>query len=103
MVNRANINRQKAAPVLDDDQDSISNPHFRMKMGRQHTTPRHTPRLPHTMWGAPQDVWNVMCDKETHYTRNSHRLTQLHTQIQPRMRSILVDWMAEVSADWLDG
>ena len=61
------------------------------------TTPipvRHSP-LPHFHWADSQEVWQVMLKKEEHYVRNCNMLNR-HSQLQPRMRSILLDWLIEV-------
>ena len=62
------------------------------------TTPipvRHSP-LPHFHWADSQEVWQVMLKKEEHYVRNCNMLNR-HSQLQPRMRSILLDWLIEVN------
>ncbi len=62
------------------------------------TTPipqRQSP-LPHFHWADSQEVWQVMLKKEEHYIRNPNMLSR-HPQLQPRMRSILLDWLIEVS------
>ncbi|XP_041810837.1 G1/S-specific cyclin-E2-like [Chelmon rostratus] len=52
--------------------------------------------LPHLGWGSFEDVWVKMVDKELNY-RHSKNFMQKHPSIQPRMRSILLDWLIEVS------
>ncbi|CAB1321220.1 unnamed protein product [Coregonus sp. 'balchen'] len=46
-------------------------------------------------WGCPE-VWDKMLMKERKYI-HSNNFTQLHPRIQPKMRSILLDWLLEVS------
>nr|XP_046273434.1 G1/S-specific cyclin-E2-like isoform X2 [Scatophagus argus]XP_046273435.1 G1/S-specific cyclin-E2-like isoform X2 [Scatophagus argus] len=52
--------------------------------------------LPHLGWGSSEDVWVKMISKEENY-RHSKSFMQKHPSIQPRMRSILLDWLIEVS------
>ncbi|XP_038580733.1 G1/S-specific cyclin-E2-like [Micropterus salmoides] len=52
--------------------------------------------LPHLGWGSSEDVWVKMVGREQNYT-HSKRFMQKHPTIQPRMRSILLDWLIEVS------
>ncbi|KAM3597058.1 uncharacterized protein V6R79_025522 [Siganus canaliculatus] len=52
--------------------------------------------LPHLGWGSSEDVWLKMVHKEQMY-RHSKSFVQKHPKIQPKMRSILLDWLIEVS------
>ncbi|XP_039977928.1 G1/S-specific cyclin-E2-like [Xiphias gladius] len=52
--------------------------------------------LPHLGWGSSEDVWVKMLRKEQNY-RHSKSFMQKHPRIQPRMRSVLLDWLIEVS------
>ncbi|XP_029919821.1 G1/S-specific cyclin-E2-like isoform X2 [Myripristis murdjan] len=52
--------------------------------------------LPALSWGCSEDVWVKMVGKEQKYTHSKSFLQQ-HPRIQPRMRSILLDWLVEVS------
>ncbi|XP_034456834.1 G1/S-specific cyclin-E2-like [Hippoglossus hippoglossus] len=52
--------------------------------------------LPPLGWGSSEDVWVKMVGKEQNY-RHSKGFMQKHPTIQPRMRSILLDWLIEVS------
>ncbi|XP_076611151.1 G1/S-specific cyclin-E2-like isoform X1 [Chaetodon auriga] len=52
--------------------------------------------LPHLGWGSSEDVWVKMVCKEQNY-RHSKSFMQKHPRIQPRMRSVLLDWLIEVS------
>ncbi|XP_045914471.1 G1/S-specific cyclin-E2-like [Micropterus dolomieu] len=52
--------------------------------------------LPHLGWGSSEDVWVKMVGREQNYT-HSKSFMQKHPTIQPRMRSILLDWLIEVS------
>ncbi|XP_042362355.1 G1/S-specific cyclin-E2-like [Plectropomus leopardus] len=52
--------------------------------------------LPHLGWGSPEDVWVKMVGREKNY-RHSKSFMQKHPKIQPKMRSILLDWLIEVS------
>lgn len=46
-------------------------------------------------WGCPNDVWEKMLIKEQKYT-HSKSFMERHPRIQPRMRTILLDWLLEV-------
>ncbi|CAB1430253.1 unnamed protein product [Pleuronectes platessa] len=52
--------------------------------------------LPPLGWGSSEDVWVKMVGKEQSY-RHSEGFTQKHPTLKPRMRSILLDWLIEVS------
>lgn len=56
----------------------------------------HPSPLPHLRWGSPEDVWVKMVSREQNY-RHSKNFMLKHPNIQPRMRSILLDWLIEVS------
>ncbi|XP_034057513.1 G1/S-specific cyclin-E2-like isoform X2 [Gymnodraco acuticeps] len=60
-----------------------------------HTLVQPSP-LPPLGWGSPEDVWVKMVGREQNYT-HSKSFMQKHPAIQPRMRSILLDWLIEVS------
>ncbi|XP_036948276.1 G1/S-specific cyclin-E2-like [Acanthopagrus latus] len=55
-----------------------------------------TSPLPHIGWGSSEDVWVKMVIREQNY-RHSKSFMQKHPGIQPKMRSILLDWLIEVS------
>ena len=64
------------------------------------TTPianRESP-LPSLQWADSTEVWQLMLEKETQYIRDSSFLNR-HPNLQSRMRSILLDWLVEVSID----
>ncbi|XP_063755675.1 G1/S-specific cyclin-E2-like isoform X2 [Eleginops maclovinus] len=50
--------------------------------------------LPPLGWGSPEDVWVKMVGREQNY-RHSKSFMQKHPALQPRMRSILLDWLIE--------
>ncbi|MEE6463495.1 hypothetical protein FKM82_005936 [Ascaphus truei] len=47
-------------------------------------------------WGNSKDVWLKMLNKETRYVHDKSYLP-LHPRLKPDMRSILLDWLIEVS------
>lgn len=51
--------------------------------------------LPDFSWANAKEVWDLMVHKESVYQRNALMLHR-HAALQPRMRSILVDWLSEV-------
>ncbi|XP_026156644.1 G1/S-specific cyclin-E2-like [Mastacembelus armatus] len=52
--------------------------------------------LPYVGWGSSEDVWVKIVSKEHSY-KHSKNFLHKHPSIQPRMRSILLDWLIEVS------
>uniref|UniRef100_A0A670K6W1 Cyclin E2 n=1 Tax=Podarcis muralis TaxID=64176 RepID=A0A670K6W1_PODMU len=47
------------------------------------------------IWGNSKDVWFNILKKENKYSHCKH-FTSLHSNLQPHMRSILLDWLLEV-------
>ena len=58
--------------------------------------PRQCP-LPAFSWANAYDVWQLMCkkDEQSAYLRDSNMLDR-HPDLQPRMRTIVLDWLIEV-------
>ncbi|KAL0984858.1 hypothetical protein UPYG_G00149590 [Umbra pygmaea] len=52
--------------------------------------------LPCLSWASSDDVWIKMLNKELKYVHDKGFL-QRHPKLQPKMRSILLDWLLEVS------
>lgn len=50
---------------------------------------------PFHSWGCSKDVWLNMLKKETRYIHDKH-FEVLHSDLEPQMRSILLDWLLEV-------
>ncbi|XP_023381561.1 G1/S-specific cyclin-E2 isoform X3 [Pteropus medius] len=50
--------------------------------------------LPDLSWGCSKDVWLNMLKKETRYIHDKH-FEVLHSDLEPQMRSILLDWLLE--------
>lgn len=57
--------------------------------------PRCTP-LPMISWGDPYEIWESMSAKDPRYKRDPD-LHLRHPSITSRMRSVLLDWLSEVS------
>ncbi|XP_041665181.1 G1/S-specific cyclin-E2-like isoform X2 [Cheilinus undulatus] len=55
--------------------------------------------LPHLRWGSSQDMWLKMVIREQNYT-HSKNFMQKHPNLKPGMRSILLDWLIEVSEEY---
>ncbi|KAM9201187.1 G1/S-specific cyclin-E2-like [Dugong dugon] len=51
--------------------------------------------LPDLSWGCSNEVWQNMLKKETRYVHDKH-FEVLHSDLEPQMRSILLDWFLEV-------
>jgi len=47
-------------------------------------------------WANREDVWKNMINKEEMYVRDKLYM-QRHPLLQPKMRTILLDWLMEVS------
>uniref|UniRef100_A0A8C7V2Z6 Cyclin E2 n=1 Tax=Oryzias sinensis TaxID=183150 RepID=A0A8C7V2Z6_9TELE len=52
--------------------------------------------IPRLSWANSEDVWIKMINKELTYIHDKSYL-QRHPKLQPKMRSILLDWLLEVS------
>ncbi|KAM4864712.1 G1/S-specific cyclin-E2 isoform 3-T4 [Thomomys bottae] len=51
--------------------------------------------LPELSWGCSKEVWLNMLQKESRYVHDKH-FEVLHSDLEPQMRSILLDWLLEV-------
>ncbi|XP_055504315.1 G1/S-specific cyclin-E1 [Leucoraja erinacea] len=58
-------------------------------------TPARASPLPALCWANGDDVWNVLLKKEQMYLRDKD-FFQKHPLLQPKMRTILLDWLMEV-------
>lgn len=58
---------------------------------------RHNP-LPALTWADVPDLWDLMCfkDEESLKYRDPDMFNN-HPNLQPRMRAVLLDWIAEVT------
>ncbi|KAM9065521.1 G1/S-specific cyclin-E1 [Sarcophilus harrisii] len=74
------------------DEPSLPNSNMPTHNFSQH---RATP-LPLLGWANRDEVWKIMLSKEQVYLRDKNFMER-HPSLQPRMRSILLDWMMEVS------
>ena len=52
--------------------------------------------LPELVWADPDNVWEVMHLNEKNYKRDPFYLKK-HPSLQVRMRTVLLDWLIEVS------
>ncbi|XP_047396683.1 G1/S-specific cyclin-E2 isoform X3 [Sciurus carolinensis] len=50
--------------------------------------------LPDLSWGCSKEVWLNMLKKESRYVHDKH-FEVLHSDLEPQMRSILLDWLLE--------
>lgn len=53
--------------------------------------------FPEVRFACKQQLWNVMLKKESGMYLRDADVMDKHSNLQPRMRSILIDWMVEVS------
>ncbi|XP_072488204.1 G1/S-specific cyclin-E1 [Notamacropus eugenii] len=79
-------------PDKGGDEPSLLNANMPTHNFSQH---RATP-LPLLGWANRDEVWKIMLSKEQVYLRDKNFMER-HPSLQPRMRSILLDWMMEVS------
>ncbi|XP_027723736.1 G1/S-specific cyclin-E1 [Vombatus ursinus] len=79
-------------PDKGGDEPSLPNSNMPTHNFSQH---RATP-LPLLGWANRDEVWKIMLSKEQVYLRDKNFMER-HPSLQPRMRSILLDWMMEVS------
>lgn len=52
--------------------------------------------LPNFSWANTKELWNNLIAKEQSHSRNPLMMSR-HPHLQPRMRSILLNWLSEVS------
>lgn len=52
--------------------------------------------LPNFSWANTKELWNNLVAKEQSHSRNPLMMSR-HPNLQPRMRSILLNWLSEVS------
>ena len=52
--------------------------------------------LPALLWADNKEVWQAMLQKDRDYQRDFSYITK-HPKLRPRMRSVLLDWLIEVS------
>ncbi|KAF7636460.1 Cyclin N-terminal domain-containing protein [Meloidogyne graminicola] len=48
--------------------------------------------------GSPKKVWSLLCEKDEKYKRDPHLFLR-QQKINPKMRSMLIDWIMDVCAD----
>ncbi|XP_008308114.1 G1/S-specific cyclin-E1 [Cynoglossus semilaevis] len=60
------------------------------------TTPVHCAPLPALCWASKDMVWSNMLAKDKAYSRDVHVMDK-HPHLQPKMRTVLLDWLMEVS------
>ncbi len=53
--------------------------------------------LPSLNWANNVEIWKLMRLKDLQYHHDSNYLISKHTAIQPYMRSVLIDWLAEIT------
>lgn len=60
------------------------------------TCSRFVSLLPNFSWANAKDLWSNMIAREQYHSRNPLMMSR-HPNLQPRMRSILLNWLSEVS------
>uniref|UniRef100_A0A8C9G699 Cyclin E1 n=1 Tax=Pavo cristatus TaxID=9049 RepID=A0A8C9G699_PAVCR len=79
-------------PDKDDDPVGVDYSHFiHLNVASIRSSP-----LPILGWANRDDVWKNMINKEETYVRDKLYM-QRHPLLQPKMRTILLDWLMEVS------
>ncbi|NXC14817.1 CCNE1 protein, partial [Corythaeola cristata] len=79
-------------PDKDDDPVGVDYSHFI----HLSVVPTRASPLPVLGWANREDVWKNMINKEEMYVRDKLYM-QRHPLLQPKMRTILLDWLMEVS------
>nr|XP_040582521.1 G1/S-specific cyclin-E-like [Lepeophtheirus salmonis]XP_040582522.1 G1/S-specific cyclin-E-like [Lepeophtheirus salmonis] len=61
-------------------------------------TRKHKSPFPVLSWADKNDLWKLMCKKESGVYRRQHGevILNRHPSFRPRMRAILLDWLIEV-------
>ncbi|XP_019475221.1 G1/S-specific cyclin-E1 [Meleagris gallopavo] len=78
-------------PDKDDDPVGVDYSHFiHLNVASTRSSP-----LPILGWANRDDVWKNMINKEETYVRDKLYM-QRHPLLQPKMRTILLDWLMEV-------
>ena len=72
---------------------------FRLKTLLGANNPLRDSPLPKLNWADSREVWKLMLQKEDMYVRNADVLLR-HPALQERMRSILLDWLIEVTRNF---
>ncbi|NXB89737.1 CCNE1 protein, partial [Vidua chalybeata] len=80
-------------PTPDKDDDPVRVDYSRFV--HLSVVPTRATPLPALGWANKDDVWKNMINKEETYVRDKFYL-QRHPQLQPKMRTILLDWLMEV-------
>lgn len=78
-------------PDKDDDPVGVDYSHFI----HLNVAPTRASPLPVLGWANRDDVWKNMINKEDTYVRDKLYM-QRHPLLQPKMRTILLDWLMEV-------
>ncbi|XP_023648787.1 G1/S-specific cyclin-E2-like [Paramormyrops kingsleyae] len=75
-------------------------PHKELEVSRYLSEVRNlsTSPLPCLSWASSEDVWIKMLNKDVKYVHDKS-FVQRHPGLHPRMRSILLDWLMEVSEE----
>ena len=66
-----------------------------VKLGKH---PRGVAPFPDVRWTDKQEIWDLICNKERgmYIRKTAESLLSRHPDLQPKMRSILLDWLVEV-------
>lgn len=86
-------NAHMLIPTPDKDDDPVPVDYSRFI--HLSVVPTRATPLPALGWANRDDVWKNMISKEETYVRDKFYM-QRHPQLQPKMRTILLDWLMEV-------
>ncbi|KAF7691275.1 G1/S-specific cyclin-E2-like [Silurus meridionalis] len=86
----------KADVIIESPMDGVHNA-FDQPCLSQCSRPSPLPRL---SWGSSEDVWVKMLSKEIKY-KHSNTCLERHPRLQPKMRTVLLDWLLEVCEAYL--
>ncbi|XP_068882914.1 G1/S-specific cyclin-E1 isoform X2 [Aphelocoma coerulescens] len=91
--NNIHENAHMLIPTPDKDDDPVCVDYSHCI--RPSVVPARATSLPALGWASRDDVWKNMINKEEIYVRDKFYM-QRHPQLQPKMRTILLDWLMEV-------
>ncbi|KAL4629778.1 G1/S-specific cyclin-E2-like [Arapaima gigas] len=95
------ITESHCSSMTDDPSILIESPHKELEAARSLSKFRNLKAspLPCLSWGNSDDVWIKMLNKDVNYIHDKSYIKQ-HSNLQPKMRSILLDWLLEVCEEF---
>ncbi|KPP76912.1 G1/S-specific cyclin-E2-like [Scleropages formosus] len=100
-LTRKKASQGQCLSVSDGPSILSETPHKELEVARSLSEFRNlkTSPLPCLSWGSSDDVWIKMLNKDLKYIHDKSFMKQ-NPNLQPKMRSILLDWLLEVSEEF---